>query len=168
MQTENFDFVIVGAGSAGCVLANRLTASGRHRVLLLEGGGEDANPWIHIPLGLGKLLTHEKYAWPFRTEPQAGMMGQQVYWPRGRGLGGSSALNGMAYVWGDPAEYDGWSAAGVQGWRYADVQPYFAKLETYPYGNNPLRGKSGPLWITDRGARDPDRISDAFIQGCLE
>lgn len=168
MQTESFDFVIVGAGSAGCVLANRLTASGHHRVLLLEGGGEDSNVWIHIPLGVGKLLTNEKYAWPFRTEPQEGMAGQQVYWPRGRVLGGSSALNGMAYVWGDPAEYDSWSKLGIKGWNFSDIQPYFAKMETYPYGNNPLRGKDGPLWITDRGARDPDTISDAFVSGCLQ
>ncbi|HWL28016.1 MAG TPA: GMC family oxidoreductase N-terminal domain-containing protein [Burkholderiaceae bacterium] len=168
MQTETFDFVIVGAGSAGCVLANRLTASGRYRVLLLEGGGKDSNVWIHVPLGVGKLLTNEKYAWPFRTEPQSGMAGQQVYWPRGRVLGGSSALNGMAYVWGDPAAYDSWSKLGIEGWGYSDIQPYFAKMETYPYGDNPLRGKDGPLWITDRGARDPDRISDAFIAGCLQ
>lgn len=168
MQTENFDFVVVGAGSAGCVLANRLTESGRYRVLLLEGGGEDTNVWIHIPLGVGKLLTNEKYAWPFRTEPQEGMAGQQVYWPRGRVLGGSSALNGMAYVWGDPAEYNSWSKMGVEGWAYSDIQPYFAKMETYPYGDNPLRGKDGPLWITDRAAYDPDRISDAFINGCLQ
>ncbi|PJI53069.1 hypothetical protein CTI14_33635 [Methylobacterium radiotolerans] len=88
MAAETFDYVVVGAGSAGCVLANRLSASGRYRVLLLEGGGEDANMWIHIPLGVGKLLTNEKYAWPFRTEPQPGMAGQQVYWPRGACWGG--------------------------------------------------------------------------------
>ena len=168
MQTETFDYVIVGAGSAGCVVANRLTASGRHRVLLLEGGDEDTNLWIHIPLGVGKLLTNEKYAWPFRTEPQSNMAGQQVYWPRGRVLGGSSALNGMAYVWGDPTEYDNWAEQGVNGWRFADIQPYFAKMETYPYGDSPMRGRNGPLWITDRGVNDPDRISDAFIQGCLQ
>lgn len=168
MKPQSFDFIVVGAGSAGCALANRLSESGRHTVLLLEGGGPDSNPWIHIPLGVGKLLTNEKYAWPFFTEPQSYLKGQKVYWPRGRVLGGSSAVNGMAYVWGDPAEFDSWSELGISGWSHQDVWPWFAKVETYPYGDNPNRGRSGPVWITDRGRHDPDDISDAFVQGCLE
>lgn len=167
MSAENFDYIVVGAGSAGCVLANRLTESGRHRVLVLEGGGPDNFPWIHIPLGVGKLLTNEKYVWPFKTEPQAGLAGQQIYWPRGRVLGGSSSVNGMAYVWGDPAEYDSWAENfGVQGWAFDDLQPYFAKIETNPYSSNPLRGKSGPIQVTDRGQRETDVISDGYIKAC--
>ena len=122
MMAEHFDYIIVGAGSAGCVIANRLSASGKHKVLLLEGGGEDNHVWIHIPLGVGKLLTNEKYAWNFKTEPQHAMKGQNVYWPRGKVLGGSSSLNGMAYVWGDPKEYDSWAEHGVEGWGFDDIQ----------------------------------------------
>ena len=166
MSAEDFDFVVIGAGSAGCAIAARLTESGRHRVLLLEGGGADDHVWIHIPLGVGKLLTNDKYAWRFMTEPQTHLHGQNIYWPRGKVLGGSSALNGMAYVWGDPAEYDSWAAQGVDGWSFADVLPYFKKLESTEYSNHPRRGHDGPIRITDRAAREPDRISDAWIDAC--
>ncbi|MBP8294477.1 MAG: GMC family oxidoreductase N-terminal domain-containing protein [Burkholderiales bacterium] len=168
MNGEDFDFIVVGAGSAGCVLAARLTESGKHRVLLLEGGGEDRHIWIHIPLGVGKLLTNPKYAWKFETEPQAGLKGKSIYWPRGKVLGGSSALNGMAYVWGDPAEYDNWARQGVSGWNFNDLMPYFKKLESNLYSENPLRGGDGPIRITDRAVREPDRISDAYISACRQ
>lgn len=168
MPHESFDYIVVGAGSAGCAVAARLTEDGSRRVLLIEGGGKDDHVWIHVPLGVGKLLTNERYAWKFETEPQAGMKGQRIYWPRGKVLGGSSALNGMAYVWGDPREYDSWAALGIQGWSAADVQPYFRRLETNPYSSRADRGHDGPVFITDRQVRERDAISDAFVAGAQQ
>ena len=165
---EQFDFILVGAGSAGCAAASRLCESGRFRVLLLEAGGVDRNIWIHVPLGVGKLLTNERYAWKFETEPQTTLQGQRIYWPRGKVLGGSSALNGMAYVWGDPTEYDSWQGMGITGWSFRDLLPYFKRLENNVYSDNPLRGRDGPVRITDRRAADRDRISDSWVQACRE
>jgi choline dehydrogenase len=123
------DYVIVGGGTAGCVLANRLSADGRHRVLLLEAGPRDRYLWIHIPIGYGKTMFHPVYNWRFETDPEPNMKGRRVYWPRGRGLGGSSSINGLIHIVGQPEDYDGWAALGNRGWGWNEVLPYFARSE---------------------------------------
>jgi len=124
--------------------------------------------WIHLPLGVGKLLNNERFAWKFNTEPQEELKGKQIYWPRGKVLGGSSSINGMAYIWGDPREFDRWAELGVHGWSFADVEPYFRRLESNEYTSDPRRGHDGPVQITDRKLRDRDELSDAFIAACIE
>ncbi|MGE3065621.1 MAG: GMC family oxidoreductase [Hyphomicrobiaceae bacterium] len=168
MQEIACDYVVVGAGSAGCALAYRLAQSGRHKVVLVEAGGRDSSVWIHMPLGIGYLLQNERYMWKFETEPEAALGGQRIYWPRGKVIGGSSAVNGMVYAWGEAAEYDAWRDAGNAGWGFDDLLPYFMRMETYPYPSPAPRGKSGPVRITNRGLRDPDPLSDAFLAGCIE
>ena len=158
---QSYDYVVVGAGSAGCVLANRLTEDGRHTVLLLEAGPRDSYPWIHIPIGYGKTMFHPVYNWGFYTEPEPGMNNRRVYWPRGRGLGGSSSINGLIYVRGQPQDYDGWAALGNRGWGWRDVLPYFRKLERNARGASAYHGDQGPVWCSDIGARH--ELMDAII-----
>ena len=148
---NDFDYVIAGGGTAGCVLANRLSAAGRNSVLLLEAGPRDSYPWIHIPIGYAKTMFHPVYNWCFKTEADPGMNGRQIYWPRGRCLGGSSAINGLIYIRGQRDDYDGWAALGNPGWSYAEVLPWFRKLEHNVRGANDWHGADGPQWASDIG-----------------
>lgn len=165
-ENAEFDFVVVGAGSAGCVLANRLSADGRHQVLLIEAGGRDTSLNIHIPLMVAKLLMDERVTWPFMTEPQTHLNGQRQLWVRGKVIGGCSSINGNLFVRGDPAEYDSWRDQGCQGWGYADLLPYFKRLEDYPSGDPAVRGKGGPIGVTNLDRFD--ELADAFVTACQE
>ena len=157
-----YDYIIVGAGSAGCVLANRLTASGRHTVLLLEAGGEDSNPWIHIPLGYGKHFTNPKVNWLYANEPDDGVAGRRIPNPRGKVLGGSSSINGLVYIRGQREDYDHWRQLGNPGWSFEDVLPYFRKSEDQQRGASEYHGTGGPLAVSDR--KTPHVLCDAFIE----
>lgn len=142
------DYVVIGAGSAGCVIASRLSETSA-RVLLLEAGPRDTNPMIHIPAGVLKLLRHSKVNWNYTSEGSDGTAGRQIHWPRGKVLGGSSSINGMLYVRGNPSDYDGWAQMGCRGWSFEDVLPYFRKSERYARGDSAFRGKDGPMLVED-------------------
>ena len=161
-----FDHVIVGAGTAGCVLAHRLTEDSRNSVLLLEAGPEDRSPWIHIPIGYGKTMFHPVYNWGFHTDPEPEMKGRRMYWPRGRGLGGSSSINGLIYIRGQPEDYDGWVEHGNAGWGWRDVLPYFIRSEHNSRGAGPLHGDKGPQWCSDIVPRH--ELMDAIIRAGVE
>src|SRR5687767_11481938 len=162
MQRDQFDFIVVGAGSAGCVLANRLTENGRHRVLLLEAGGADRNPWIHIPLGYGKLFTNPHVNWMFESEPEPELNNRRIIQPRGKVLGGSSSINGLLYVRGQPQDFDHWRQLGNPGWSFEDLLPYFRKAEDQERGADDLHGVGGPLCVSD--VSEPHPLCEAFIE----
>ena len=166
MSAETYDFIIVGAGSAGSVLANRLSADGRHSVLLLEAGPRDSYPWIHVPIGYAKTMFNPKVNWCFYTEPDPGMNGRKIYWPRGKTLGGSSSINGLISVRGQSGDYDRWAALGNEGWSYADVLPYFKRLEHAVGGNPAYHGFGGPLWRSPIGRRH--ELIEAVIAAAVE
>jgi choline dehydrogenase len=149
MHVEECDFVVVGAGSAGCVLANRLSENGRHKVVLLEAGPPDRSFWIHLPIGYGKTMWDPKVNWQFYTDPEPNMDGRRVYWPRGKTLGGSSSINGLIALRGQHEDYDRWHALGNPGWAWRDVLPYFIKLETNDApGDDQLHGRHGPVQVS--------------------
>ena len=161
-----YDYIVIGAGSAGCVLANRLTASGRHRVLLLEAGGRDRNPWIHIPIGYSQLFKDQNVNWMYETEPEPELGGRRIFQPRGKVLGGSSSINGLVYIRGQKEDYDLWRQLGNAGWAHDDVLPYFRRAEDQQRGADELHGAGGPLAVSDQS--EPHPLCDAFISAGVE
>jgi len=154
---NRFDYVIVGAGSAGCVLANRLTEDPRTRVLLLEAGPRDTDFWIHVPLGYGKLFTRTDINWAYQSEPEPALDGRRIFTPRGKVLGGSSSINGLVYIRGQPRDYDGW---GIAGWDFKSLLPYFRKSENQARGADAWHGVGGPFEVGDLERHE---LCDAFI-----
>ena len=160
---ETYDTIIVGAGSAGCVLANRLSADPRHRVLLLEAGPRDTDPWIHIPLGYGKLFNKPSVNWSYWSEPEPQLNGRKIFTPRGKVLGGSSSINGLVYTRGQPEDFDDWE---TPGWSFGELLPYFKKSEDQAHGADALHGRGGPLSVSDQS--EPHELCDAFIEAAVQ
>jgi len=163
--SEAFDFIVTGAGSAGCAVAGRLSESGKYRVLLLEAGGPDRNPWIHIPLGYTKTYTNPRLNWMFETEPEAQLNGRTLYQPRGKVLGGTSSINGMVYMRGTPTDYDNWRQRGCEGWDWDSVLPFFKKAENQERGADEHHGTGGPLNVSNP-VRCP--LGDAMVEAAVQ
>jgi choline dehydrogenase len=164
---SDFDYIVVGAGSAGCVLAHRLTEDGRYRVLLLEAGGSERRFWLQVPIGYGKSFYDPQVNWMYRTEPEPALGGRAGYWPRGKVLGGSSSINAMVFVRGQHEDFDAWRALGIAGWGWMDVLPYFRKMEDSARGPDAWRGRGGPLAVADV-TRDLHPLCDAFLRAGIE
>ncbi len=162
MPGSSYDYIIVGAGSAGCVLANRLSEDAAARVLLIEAGGRDWHPYIHIPLGLGRMHDRHMFDWGYQTDPEPNLNNRRIEAMRGKVLGGSSSINVMAYTRGNPGDYDRWAQKGARGWSYADVLPYFRRCETFARGEDTWRGGTGPLGT--EFARTQDPLYEAWLE----
>lgn len=158
----DYDYIIVGGGSAGCVLANRLTEDAKVKVLLLEAGGRDTNPWIHVPVGYVRTLDNPAVNWRFHTDPEESSGNRPIPIPRGKVIGGSSSINGMLYVRGQRQDYDMWAQMGCRGWSFEDVLPYFRKSEDCERGGSELRGTGGPLRVSELTMRNP--VCNAFVE----
>ncbi|MFQ5958736.1 MAG: GMC family oxidoreductase [Alphaproteobacteria bacterium] len=166
MPDQAYDYVIVGAGSAGCTLAGRLTEDPGTSVLLLEAGGRDRNPWIHIPVGYFKTMFDPKFSWNFVTEPDPGIAGRSIVWPRGKVLGGSSSINGLIYMRGQRQDYDHWRQLGNAGWSWDDVLPYFKRAEDQERGADALHGAGGPLGVANFS--DDRELCRAYVEAAVE
>lgn len=165
---EEFDFIIVGAGSAGCVLANRISANPEHRVLLVEAGGSDRSILVQMPTALSYPMAMDRFNWGYYSEPEPGLEGRQISCPRGKGLGGTSTINGMVYVRGNAHDFEEWEASGAQGWGYRDCLPYFRRAESWIGGGDTYRGGNGPLGVCDGNAMALNPLYRAFIDAGVE
>lgn len=162
-MADEYDFIVIGAGSSGAVLAGRLSEEPYTKVLLLEAGPADRSFWIHLPIGYGKTMWSKTYNWCYHTDPDPNMNGRKIYWPRGKTLGGSSSINGLIYIRGQREDYDHWAALGNRGWSYEEVLPYFVKSERNQRGPSTFHGGNGPLSVSDIG--DKNELIEAFIDG---
>jgi len=163
---ETFDYIVAGAGSAGCVIAARLSENPKHRVLLLEAGPKDTSPWIHMPMGYAKLFAHPKLNWMYESEPEPELQNRTMYQPRGKVLGGTSSINGMVYMRGNPADYDEWRQRGCTGWDWDSILPYFKKAEDQERGPSEVHGVGGPLRVSEHPVRW--KLAEHFVDAAIE
>ena len=165
---KEFDYIIVGAGSAGCVLANRLSANPENRVLLLEAGGSDKNIFVQMPTALAYPMASDRFNWGYHSAPEPELDGRRISCPRGKGLGGTSSINGMVYVRGNPQDFEEWEASGAEGWGYKDCLPYFKKAETWVKGGDDFRGGDGPLGVCAGNDMKLNPLYRAFIDAGVD